>query len=109
MKTYHWIANSFAAPFFSDTESGFIEAPDATDALEKVRRKYKHPAGLFALIIETCETKPKMVARYMSGPAVTQNLCDMSDGKGGYWKDGKKLEPQKEHVETWKERDKHGR
>jgi hypothetical protein len=103
MPVYHWIANSFAAPFFSETDAGFVEGIDARSALDKAVSQYNHPAGLFAMMIETCEPKPRMVARFTSGRAATQRLCDLSDGKGGYWKDGKKLELQKDVTEVWKE------
>jgi hypothetical protein len=39
MKTYQYVTNSNAAPFFSDQDSGFIEAADSMEALKKVVRE----------------------------------------------------------------------
>ena len=41
-------ANSFAAPFFSDTSEEFIKASTPEEALEKFAQNYDHPAGLYA-------------------------------------------------------------
>lgn len=41
-------ANSFAAPFFSDTSNGYQEGVSAEDALERFTEQYTHPYGLFA-------------------------------------------------------------
>lgn len=48
MPEYFIQANSFAAPFFSDTSYSFVEADDPRSALEKFSKEYSHPAGLFA-------------------------------------------------------------
>lgn len=48
MSEYFVVTNSFAAPFFSDTDDGFVEADSPKDALEKTARDYRHPAGLYA-------------------------------------------------------------
>jgi hypothetical protein len=45
---YFVITNSNAAPFFSDTDEKFIKAVSPEDALEKTRKTYSHPCGLFA-------------------------------------------------------------
>jgi len=71
VKTYHWIANSFAAPICSDTSFGFIDAETAMEALMRLVTRYRHPYGLYAAIIETCEPKPRTVARYLSSEAAT--------------------------------------
>ena len=42
------IANSFAAPFFSDTSNTFQEADSAEQALDIFAKNYKHPCGLYA-------------------------------------------------------------
>lgn len=42
------IANSFAAPFFSDSSEGYQNGTDARDALEKFAAGYKHPCGLYS-------------------------------------------------------------
>lgn len=42
------VANSNAAPFFSDTSHHYITSRSSEDAVEVFRTFYKHPAGLFA-------------------------------------------------------------
>ncbi len=42
-------SNSFAAPFFSDSDTRFVQAESAAAALDKARAEYRHPAGLFAM------------------------------------------------------------
>ena len=49
MKEFFVITNSNGAPVFSDTDSQFIKAKSAEDAVAKARKNYKHPAGLFSL------------------------------------------------------------
>ena len=70
-KVYQYVTNSNAAPFFSDTDSGFIEATDPRSALEQIVRSYKHPAGLYAVIIKLPTPENPVVARYLSGRAAT--------------------------------------
>lgn len=41
-------ANSFAAPFFSDTSTHYVYAKSPEAALEALAKTYNHPAGLFA-------------------------------------------------------------
>jgi hypothetical protein len=48
MPEYFIKANSFAAPFFSDDSSGFVEAGSPEAALESFATAYSHPAGLYA-------------------------------------------------------------
>ena len=48
MKEYFIVSNSFAAPFFSDTSTGYQAAPHAEKALEVFAEEYKHPCGLFS-------------------------------------------------------------
>lgn len=48
---FFYRANSKAAPFFSDTSEGYVEAKNAIEAAHKVRKDYSHPCGLFALNI----------------------------------------------------------
>ena len=43
MKEYFIRANSFAAPFFSDSSSAFEKAETVEDALNNFARKYKNP------------------------------------------------------------------
>ena len=49
MKEFFILTNSNAAPFVSDTGTGFVRAQTAQEAADKARKSYKHPAGLFAL------------------------------------------------------------
>lgn len=56
MKEYFFFANSNAAPFFSDESTGYIKGKNPEDALQKFRRRYKHPCGLFfAAIYESAD------------------------------------------------------
>ena len=81
MKVYFWETNSNAAPFFSDPNIGFIEAETAMKALKEVVAKYKHPCGLYAAIVTTCEPQPKTLARYLSAKAVaTEEATKLSEG-----------------------------
>ena len=48
MTEFYVVTNSFAAPFFSDTDYSYIEAETPNDALEHVAEHYSHPAGLYA-------------------------------------------------------------
>ena len=41
-------------------------------ALRKLVSTYEHPCGLFAAMVESCEKKPKVLARYLSPRAVAQ-------------------------------------
>lgn len=82
MTVYHYQTNSKAAPFFSDPNSGFIEAKSALEALKELVKQYKHPCGLFSAIIESCEPKPKMLARFLSASALAQEVA-ADKSKGG--------------------------
>jgi hypothetical protein len=48
---YFVVANSFAAPFFSDTSTKFVEGETPADAMERFVGAYKHPCGLFAAVM----------------------------------------------------------
>ena|SRR6266567_956656 len=50
MTEFFITANSFAAPFFSDTTEKFVEAETAEEALRTFAESYTHPAGLFAAV-----------------------------------------------------------
>lgn len=41
-------ANSFAAPFFSDDSTAYVEAETPEAALEQFAGDYRHPCGLYA-------------------------------------------------------------
>ena len=71
METYQWKANSNAAPFFSDSSEGFINAESPMEALHKVVAGYTHPCGLFAATISLPTPENPVVARYLSARAAT--------------------------------------
>jgi len=48
MSKYFIFSYSFAAPFFSDSETSYVKADSPQQALEKYAKNYKHPAGLFS-------------------------------------------------------------
>lgn len=60
---------SNAAPFFSDTDSVYVKAPDAMAALRKAIADYDHPCGLFAA--GALDSDGEMRARYLSSRANT--------------------------------------
>jgi hypothetical protein len=45
---YFIVARSFAAPFFSDESTHYVDAESAEAALEGFAETYSHPAGLYA-------------------------------------------------------------
>lgn len=53
MKEYFVVANSFAAPFFSDEEEGYIKGKSPRDAMQKFVKKYSHPCGLYSAVLFT--------------------------------------------------------
>lgn len=100
MTVYHWQTNSNAAPFFSDPDSGFIDAETAMKALKKLVREYDHPCGLFAAIVETCEPKPQVLARYLSSRALAQQKAiDMTEG--GILSEGGWIRVRQNDCEVW--------
>ena len=58
-------------------------------ALRKLVSTYDHPCGLFSAIIESCEEKPKTLARYLSSRAVAQ--LKASDAGGTILSEGGKV------------------
>lgn len=50
MAEYFIYANSFAAPFFSDTSTAYVEADTPDAALQRFADEYKHPAGLYSAV-----------------------------------------------------------
>lgn len=44
---FYIVANSFAAPFFSDTDTAFVKAWSPGGALRTFAKSYSHPAGLY--------------------------------------------------------------
>ena len=51
MREYFVYTNSFAAPFFSDSYTQFVEAESPEHAAALAVKKYKHPCGLFAAVV----------------------------------------------------------
>ena len=101
-KVYQYVTNSNAAPFVSDTDSGFIEATDPKSALEKIVRSYKHPAGLYAAVIKLPTPENPVVARYLSGRAATLDSAPtgLTQWKEeGLYVDDKKIPDKKELYE----------
>jgi hypothetical protein len=48
MQEFFIVANSFAAPFFSDQSTGFHTADSAVSALAGFANAYRHPSGLYS-------------------------------------------------------------
>lgn len=104
---FQYVTNSNAAPFVSDTDEGFIRAADAMSALEKVVKKYKHPAGLYAAQIREPTPENPVLARYLSARAATVEdaPCGMTEWKqNGLYVDDKKMPQKKEVYELVKPR-----
>lgn len=111
MKTYHYTINSNAAPFFSDSDSGFVEGETAMKALKKVVKGYNHPCGLYSAIITSCEPKPKLLARFLSARAVTTEKAgtgvSILKEKGKIFVNGKEVPWEKEDKwENFEEKEK---
>ncbi len=51
MREYFIVANSFAAPFFSDQSTDYVKAATPEDALKAFASDYKHPCGLYAAVV----------------------------------------------------------
>jgi hypothetical protein len=51
MREFFVVTNSFAAPFFSDTDHKFIEGETPEIALSRLAATYDHPAGLYAAVL----------------------------------------------------------
>lgn len=80
--TYHYITYSDAAPFFSDTSSGFIDADTPIIALRELVKKYNHPTGLYSAMIEECKPNPKMLAQYYVLPSPAEDGSYGTNGDG---------------------------
>lgn len=48
MPEFFLLTNSKAAPFVSDTNTGYCDGPDAETALAVAVQSYRHPCGLYA-------------------------------------------------------------
>lgn len=70
---YFIVANSFAAPFFSDTSEDFQVADNPKEALNLYAARYSHPCGLYAATVYQDATayhkSKKPLARWLSNHA----------------------------------------
>lgn len=48
---YFVIANSFAAPMFSDTTMEYVKGSTPREAMQKFVAEYTHPCGLYAALL----------------------------------------------------------
>ena len=86
MTEYFVVTNSFAAPFFSDTDTQFVEAESPQQALERTAETYAHPCGLYAA---TCYADANAyhkgdapLARWLSNHEITK--LEATKDKAGY-------------------------
>jgi hypothetical protein len=99
---YFIVANSFAAPFFSDDSTSFIEANSPREALESFASNYKHPCGLYAAVCyrdaNAREKGEKPLAKWLCNHeaekmALTEKLAGysyMGNGPGDFTINGKR-------------------
>ena len=100
MREFFVVANSFAAPFFSDISETFVKGPSPIKALEKFVKGYDHPAKLYAAMIyqdaNAYHKKKKPIASWVCNHElkkmeVTKNLSSYSfrgEGPGVFSVDG---------------------
>jgi len=73
MSEYFIVANSFAAPFFSDTSTSYQKGKNAKEALLLFAEKYKHPCGLYAAVVyknsDAYHKGQKPLAKWLSNEA----------------------------------------
>jgi len=83
---YFIVANSFAAPFCSDTSTGFVDEATPEAALEFFVATYSHPAGLFsAAVFADANAREKgedPLARWLCNHEIAKEKA--SKGKGSY-------------------------
>lgn len=105
-KVFQYITKSNAAPFVSDTDSGFIEATNPMLALEEIVGNYKHPSGLFSAAVLEPSPKNLVLARYLSARAATAESAPCGSTKwerDGLYVDGKKVPEKNEMYELIKD------
>lgn len=85
MKEFFVVANSFAAPFFSDESTSFEMGDTPEEALESFAARYEHPCGLFAAVAYESAT-----AYHKGEEPIAKWLCNheiermrLTKGKGG--------------------------
>jgi hypothetical protein len=73
MKEYFVKANSFAAPFFSDSSEVYVKGENPKKAMEKFVKEYTHPCGLYAANLyenaDAYHKKRKILVEYRSNEA----------------------------------------
>lgn len=73
MKEYFVKANSFAAPFFSDSSAVYVKGENPKKAMEKFVKEYTHPCGLYAAnLYESADAyhkQRKALVKYRSNEA----------------------------------------
>ncbi len=86
MTEFFVVANSFAAPFFSDTSHDFVEADDAKMALERFAAEYTHPCGLYSANLyasaDAYHKNESWLAQWLSNHA--KGLADATADLHGY-------------------------
>lgn len=86
MKEYFIVTNSFAAPFFSDTDTYFVKGKDPLDAIKKAVKGYKHCCGLYsARLYESSDAyhkNKKALAKFDCNLVIVQNA--KTKGNGAY-------------------------
>lgn len=86
MREFFVFANSFAAPFCSDTSTEYVAAENPAEALAQFAKDYRHPAGLFfaacwASADDYHKGKPAL-AEWKSNRVLAEERA--KEGKGGY-------------------------
>ncbi|MBA7614738.1 hypothetical protein ES703_22007 [subsurface metagenome] len=86
MPEYFIVANSFAAPFFSDTSEGYFRGKNPKDVMHRFIAQYEHPCGLYsANLYENAD------AYHKNEEPLRQYLCNLElekqrlvEGKDSY-------------------------
>ena len=78
--------NSFAAPFCSDSDTGFIEGETPEQALQKAVDDYSHPCGLYAAMLyesaDAYHKGKKPLLKWLSNHEIAK--LEAIPKKGGY-------------------------
>jgi hypothetical protein len=113
LKEFFITANSFAAPFFSDSSEQYIKASSPQEALETFAAEYTHPFGLYAAVCyksaDSYHKNEKPLAKWLCNhelakiEATKDKGCYsyLGNGPGNFEIDGKKItvpDPQKGRV-----------
>ncbi len=91
-KEFFIVANSFAAPFFSDMTTDFQKATSPGKALEEFAKRYKHPAGLFAAGVyasaEDYHKGEKPLAKWVCNHEIEKERLTKDKGSYSYFGHG---------------------